>query len=140
MWLGEIKQSKTQLSDEPQIKEQIEDISTNDPRVLQGRALYPRYYPKGESDLDYESWNAPREYDRFSFYLVGPVNTGVVIQMDTKPVINFPQAADVLIIGCQDEGFFKGLVVYVKSTGTILLGSPLPVSLSCPEGITINTK
>ena len=137
LWLGEIKQSKTFLSDYPQIKLHIEDITPDDPRVLQGRALYPRYYPIGESDLDYEAWNSPRAYDRFSFYLVGPVNTGVVVQLDRKPAINFPHAADVLIIGCQDEGFFKGLIVYVKSTGTILLSSPFPDAYSCLGRVTI---
>jgi hypothetical protein len=140
MWLGEIKQSNTLLSGYPMITEQIEEIGLNDTRVIQGRALYPRYYPKGESDQDYESWNAPREYDRFSFYLVGPVNTGVIVPMEKKPALPFPQAADVLVIGCQDKEFLRALVVYVKTTDTLLLTSPLPISLSCPERINNDAK
>jgi len=140
VWLREITQSRTLMSDYPEIIKQIEDISPNDPRVLQGRALYPRYYPAGEGDLDYESWNAPRDYDRFSFYLVGPVNTGVVVPLGEKPALSFPQAADILVIGCQDEGFLNGLLVYVKSTDNILLSSPLPDSISCSERVIIDTK
>lgn len=131
--LETIKQSKQIIANYPNMAMQINNIILNDSRLFQGRALYPRYYRSMESDSDYESWNAPRDFDRFSFYLVGPNNTGVIIPLDKQPEFDFPHAADVFIIGCQDDGYLKGLVVYIETTDTIVIGSPTSDSLSCPD-------
>jgi hypothetical protein len=132
LWLSELQQSGTLLSKYPTLSREIETIQPGDSRLYQGRALYPRFYVKGVSDPGTEEmWNAARDYDRLSFYLVGLVNTGIVVPLDRRPYLVFPQAADVLVIGCKESGYVRALVVYIRSTQTVLVSRPIPVSISC---------
>lgn len=81
--------------------------------VVQGRALFPRYYLAEPEELGGE-WPAfdPHPYDRLGFFLVGTENAQVVLPIDNIPDY-FPNAADVLVFGCREEGYLRALAVVV---------------------------
>ena len=67
--------------------------------MIYGRALYPRFYPanKGESDSGYPYKMFP--FPRLALTVIGPrLTDNVVFPLDKSPY--FPNAADVLILGC----------------------------------------
>jgi Dolichyl-phosphate-mannose-protein mannosyltransferase len=83
--------------------------------VLQGRAVYPRYYAAGEREpksakTGYGSMDQPR----LVFFLVGQQNSLVVFDLSQPPDF-FPNAADVILIGQPDKGFIRAQVVKVKT-------------------------
>ena len=85
--------------------------------VLEGRAIYPRYYAAGEGEpksakTGYGSMDQPR----LVFYLVGQQNSLVVFDLPEAPDF-FPNAADVILIGQPDKGFIRAQVVKVKMGG-----------------------
>jgi len=85
--------------------------------VLEGRAIYPRYYAAGEGEpksakTGYSSMDQPR----LVFYLVGQQNSLVVLDLPQAPDF-FPNAADVILIGQPDKGFIRAQVVKVKMAG-----------------------
>jgi hypothetical protein len=124
-----------------------ESISAEDRRQIQavlrsrgttvlGRALYPRFHRAGEGEVG-STIPAfyPRDFRRVSFYLVGPLNSGVVLPTERKPEV-FPHASDVLIIGCPGEDYFDaGVLVIFNEDGTpleVLSRSPMEADFSCP--------
>jgi len=83
--------------------------------VLEGRAVYPRYYAAGEREpksakTGYGSMDQPR----LVFFLVGQQNSLVVFDLSQPPDF-FPNAADVILIGQPDKGFIRAQVVKVKT-------------------------
>ena len=93
--------------------------------ILQGRALYPRYYPANDGEPG--GWPAftARDYDRLVFYLVGPHRADVVLALD-NPVPYFPNASDVVLIGCQASGYIAATAVAIlDDSHTVILQSPL---------------
>lgn len=81
--------------------------------VLQGRALYPRYYlaEQGESGSGWSSM-APRPFSRVGFVLIGPVGAQVVLPLD-EPPDKFPNASDVLVFGCHRDEYIEARVVMI---------------------------
>lgn len=89
-------------------------------KVLIGRALYPRYFESDEgapgkptTDRWAESAKPsfyPKDFSRLSFYLVGPENSSVLLPIEKGPD-HFPNASDVIILGCQGEEYFDAWVV-----------------------------
>jgi len=131
-WLAELQQSETLEQNHPDVLAALKNIRRYRLIVLHGRALYPRYYPGGEG----ESSTAitpftPRDFGRFSIYLVGPRKIGVLLPLEEQPLVSFPNAEDVLVVGCRDNGYLRALVVYLKSSDTILVSQPLPGSIAC---------
>ncbi len=86
--------------------------------VLKGRALYPRFYPPigGEPGSGWAAYKpyAYRSAARMGFLMVGPpygVSQQVLV-LDQAPK-HFPNAADVLVIGCQEQGYVDVLAAIV---------------------------
>ncbi len=129
--LNDLMQS--QLLDEQQIFS-LQEFMDNDGVSAAGRALYPRYYPENEGEPGNEGMFGPEPYPRISFLLAGPERRSVVMPLQDDPSY-FPNAADVIIIGCPER---KGDVLAIgvfnnnKNLETILIRSPLPDELSCP--------
>jgi hypothetical protein len=107
--------------------------------ITQGRALYPRFHKAGQGE-DGDSIRAfmPAKYAKVSFYLTGPYNTGVVLPQQTAPT-DFPNGADVLVVGCPPEEVFKpfeALVVVIYDDAgefSTVLERELPLEgLTCP--------
>jgi hypothetical protein len=81
--------------------------------VVEGRALYPRYYGAGEGEpgAGWSIYNL-QDYARMGFLLVGPSPQKVVIRLDEPPDY-FPNASDVILVGCQTESFLDLALVAV---------------------------
>ena len=129
--LNDLMQS--QLLDEEQVFS-LQEFMNNDGVAAAGRALYPRYYPKNEGEPGNEGMFGPEPYPRISFLLAGPERRTVIMPLQNDPSY-FPNAADVMIIGCPEQ---KGDVLAIgvfnntENLETILIRSPLPNELSCP--------
>ena len=129
--LNDLMQS--QLFDEQQIFS-LQEFMDKDGVAAAGRALYPRYYLENEGEPGNEGMFGPEPYPRISFLLAGPERRSVIMPLQDDPSY-FPNAADVIIIGCPER---KGDVLAIgvfnnnKNLGTILIRSPLPDELSCP--------
>ena len=113
-------------------------------RILQGKALYPRFYPAGKGEQWTKDAFEPKDFRRLTFEIVGPAgNTGVLYPIDKSPTY-FPNSADILLVGCQHPS--KGYIYpYIDALMIILIEEDqniifLPKSgelkLQCsPEGI-----
>ncbi len=85
--------------------------------VVQGRALYPRYYKadKGEpgtAKMGYE----PMPRARLVFFLVGNENITVIFDLAQTPEF-FPNASDVIILAPQGTISLSPLAILVKNNG-----------------------
>lgn len=115
----------------------IQAFSEQDQAVaLKGRAFYPRFY----APLDGEpgsGWPAYQPYEyratgKVGFILIGPQGaTQVNIALDNPPNY-FPNAKDMLVIGCQENNYVDALLVaYLDGSKQVILRSPVD-RLSCP--------
>jgi hypothetical protein len=103
--------------------------------VVEGRALYPRYYKAGGGEPG-ENWAAfiERNYDRLGFSLVGPENGSVILPLEEPPG-NFPNASDVMVVGCREEDYIDAALVLVSPEAPAdveLLVRPSLDQLTCP--------
>jgi hypothetical protein len=119
-------------------------ISVND-QVLIGRALYPRFYKAdtgapGHPTTDTWAESArpsfyTKEFPRFGFYLVGPQNSSIILPTLESPD-RFPNASDVIVLGCPGEEYFDAWAVAIFDAQhrieSVFTRSPLPERLSCP--------
>jgi len=103
--------------------------------VVEGRALYPRFYRAGDGEPG-KSWTAflEHDYSRLGFFLVGPKKGSVIIRMEDSPEY-FPHAVDVVVVGCQGDDFIDAVAVILKTENqpvdTVVFRSDLE-NLSCP--------
>jgi hypothetical protein len=65
---------------------------------IAGRGLYPEFLP-ANSDEGAKNKYLPAPFPRFSFYLVGADSKAILMPIDKRPKY-FPNAADVIVIGC----------------------------------------
>ncbi len=118
-----------------------QQISDSDLRVfikdpnavaLIGRGLYPRFYPanKGEPAAGENAFTI-QEYPRLGFSLVGSQKHEVILRTTTPPAY-FPDASDVIVIGCQGETVVDAaLVIVLSETPSVYYREPLGL-LKCP--------
>lgn len=86
-------------------------VSQPKAEILVGRALYPRFYPgdTGEPGGEWGAFN-PLPYSRMAFALVGPKGYQVALPLESAPIA-FPNASDVLIIGCEEGTYFRAAAI-----------------------------
>lgn len=102
--------------------------------ALIGRALYPRFYVanEGEPGGDFSAFNA-LPFARMALVLVGPQgNYQVALPLETAPV-SFPNASDVVILGCEEEGYFRAVVVLFTDHAATDPVTTTADSLSCSQ-------
>ncbi len=117
------------FNDAPGLEQFVEEEAI----MLQGRALYPRFYKydQGEPGGEWPAFSA-REYPRLGFVLGGPWNAHVVLPLDAAPEF-FPHATDAIVIGCPAEEHIRAkLVVLMNEDGYTLVLSP-DVVFSCDQ-------
>lgn len=69
--------------------------------IAKGRALYPRYYEAGDGEPQTaKTGYEPLDYGRLLFQMVSPNFNGLVMIPSGAPPESFPNAADVLVVGC----------------------------------------
>jgi hypothetical protein len=117
--------------------EALQSIMAAQATPLLGRALYPRFHKADHGEAG-DTWASfiPRPYPRFSFYMVGTQNEGVVLPYKRSPN-NFPNGSDVLVLGCDQGKYFNALAVILYAPAspaikTVLIRSPFPDQLTCP--------
>jgi hypothetical protein len=105
--------------------------------ALAGRALYPRYFLSNEGDPS-RGRNDPlstQPYHRLTFFLAGPYSDFVSMPLKETPA-HFPNASDVIVIGCPAEKAFDSLAIarFAPSGNleAIALRDPWPITLTCP--------
>jgi hypothetical protein len=127
-----------QLMDAPTTLSQdaLESFTNQEQAVaLQGRAFYPRFYPPQEGEPG-SGWPAYKPYEyrataKLGFILIGPAGaTQLNLAIDEVPE-QFPNASDVLILGCQEKGYVDVLLVKFLGNDQSLIRSKID-SLACP--------
>jgi len=110
-----------------------EYLSSDQAVVLRGKAFYPRYDPAGEGESG-TGWPAysPRNYDRLGFILIGPSEAHVVIALDEPPAY-LPNAAEVLVLGCETDDIVEALAIHVREENGLLLVRSPQTPLICPD-------
>jgi 4-amino-4-deoxy-L-arabinose transferase-like glycosyltransferase len=84
--------------------------------VVDGRALYPAYYPQGSYWGDAPYLTEAKQYDRLGFSLIGGTRGNVFIPVENAPKY-FPHASDVFVAGCHTPaGAIRALVIKVNDT------------------------
>lgn len=100
--------------------------------ILYGRSLYPSFYESGEFWGDDDTYSLDiRSISRLQFLLIGPVREIVFLPVLESPSF-FPNASDVLVIGCREDAGIRALAVRVDSQ-TIFTGSSPWNGLICPD-------
>jgi hypothetical protein len=99
--------------------------------VVQGRALYPRFFKDGSGEPG-SGWPAfsVRDFDRVGFIVISGSNRFHVIMPMEEPPLYFPNASDVIVVGCQVDDYIDAGVIYIiGNTNHILersnLASPI---------------
>jgi len=82
-------------------------------KMLWGRGLSPRYFLAGEG---IRSREALMDLDRLRFEHLGQSTNQVILPLDEPPVY-FPSGADVIVVGCQAEGYLEAAAVIVLGQG-----------------------
>ncbi|RPJ50793.1 MAG: hypothetical protein EHM21_04225 [Chloroflexi bacterium] len=91
--------------------------------LLHGRALHPRYYSAGEEEpKTAKTGYAGLPYARLVFFLVGSKNGLVVLPLD-QPEVDFPNLADVYILGCSEKNMVRAKAVLVMQEKRVLYGT-----------------
>jgi len=72
-----------------------------------GRVLYPRFFSKNDGLASANPWPAYafHDYPRIGFLLLNQTSVSVVFP--TKKISEFPHAADVIVLGCQRDGYVE---------------------------------
>jgi hypothetical protein len=111
----------------------LKDFSEQQPafRLVDGRALYPRFYLEntGESKklYPYQTLGFPR----IGFIMIGPNGVNYVVLPKYK-VRYFPNASDVIVLGCQDGQKIDALAVVVIDAKTTIHVREPSSPLQCP--------
>jgi hypothetical protein len=104
-------------------------------RVLNGRALYPRSFGANEGIPKNRYPYGVMEFPRIAFTLIGPSGGNSVI-LPQDEILYFPNASDVIVVGCQESTYLDALaVVVVKDKKVVYMrkpASPLQCSLRQP--------
>ena len=82
-------------------------IAQPDAVMLEGQMLYPRMYRRDLGMASTNPWPAYaiREYARIGFILLNESQTQAIYI--TRDLLDFPQGADAIMLGCQREGFVE---------------------------------
>jgi hypothetical protein len=113
-------------------------IKSQDAEAYFGRSLYPRYYLSGEGEYSSsKTVYSHFAFPRISFLLIGPFDNKAVLLPLTEMPEYFPQAADVLVVGCKNQTIRKNnidafLVIVEGVQGNVIYTRAPHVPLSCP--------
>jgi hypothetical protein len=94
--------------------DQIESFTAQPDAVIsEGLLLYPRMYRGGEGISSANPWQAyaVRDFPRMSFLVLNRDVTDAIFS--TNALQHFPQGADVILLGCQREGYVEAYLLYV---------------------------
>lgn len=114
-------------------------IQDADTILLQGLALYPRFYKGGEGEPG-DDWAAfsDQDFARTGFIMLTPSQRISVVLPGLEAPEIFPNASDVIVTGCQGQDFFEAFsVTFTDEMNPVTIYSSHPglnCSLKQPEG------
>jgi hypothetical protein len=79
--------------------------------LLEGRMLYPRMYRRNEGMISANPWPAyaVKDYARIGFVLLNDHQSNAIFV--TRDLLDFPQGADAITLGCQRENYIEVRVI-----------------------------
>ncbi len=99
--------------------------------IVEGRALYPRYYRSGDGEPDRSTYYRYLDFSRLVFTVIGPYAVeaqGVVIAGD-KP--NFEiHTSDVIVLGCWNTTYYAP---FIDAIVLFVLGEQNQIYIRNPE-------
>jgi hypothetical protein len=116
---GNLAAKITSLSNAPTI-DRIHTFASQPGAFLQaGRGLYPRFFSKNDGLASANPWPAYafHNYPRIGFLLLNQASVSVVFP--TKKISEFPHAADVIVLGCQRDGYVEARWVAVPALDSV---------------------
>jgi len=100
-------------------------------RVLTGRALYPRYYIENRGEPKDRYPYGVLGFPRVAFTLIGADGLNYVL-LPGKEIPYFPNASDVIVLGCQENDYLDALLVVVIEDQQVVYTRQPPAPLQCP--------
>ena len=127
---------QSRLPDSPWTDEALTAFIQSGGSVLEGRALYPRFYgaDQGEPQLSVTRAFNARPYPRLIFTLLGAERKWVTL-LPVQAVPGLPDAADGVVLGCwnpADETLDAAAVVVFDENGAQIFRSDPARPLTCP--------
>jgi hypothetical protein len=91
-----------------------------------GRALYPRFFTRGNGLASAHPWPAyaPRDFPRLGFLLLNATRHDVVLPIREVPQ-DFEHAADAIVLGCLTGDYVEARLVLLEDSGIAYQGVPL---------------
>ena len=99
-------------------------------RITAGRVLYPRYYPENKGEPKNRFPYGVLEFSRIAFTMIGPDGLNYVL-LPEEHVPYFPNASDVIVLGCQENNHMDALVVVIEKQQVVYVRQPAS-PLQCP--------
>jgi hypothetical protein len=98
-------------------------LAQPDTLLIEGRLLYPRMYRRYEGMASANPWPAYaiRDFARMGFVVINDDLTNAIFV--TREPQDFPQGADVIMLGCQQDGYVEARLL--DFDGTIFQAAPL---------------
>jgi hypothetical protein len=102
-------------------------LSQPNARILTGRVLYPRYFPRndGLASTNPAPAFAPRDFPRMGFYLLltaGDIEQVILPMKGSRP---FPHTAEGVILGCVSGDHIEARLVLFPATGELFTSGSL---------------
>lgn len=96
------------------------DSAQFNPEILQGRALYPRFFLRNEGIIQAHPLPAyaVRNFARVGFLLMNRQILPVVFPTRLLPS-DFPQGADVIVLGCKHSQYIEAKVIAFEGLGLV---------------------
>ena len=100
-------------------------------KIVTGRALYPRYFSENKGVPKNRYPYSAMGFPRIAFTMIGPGGWNYVI-LPEDDVPYFPNASDVIVLGCQEgEGIDALAVVVIEEQTIVYMRQPVS-PLQCP--------
>jgi hypothetical protein len=90
-------------------------ISGPNAQWFMGTGLYPRFYRENEGDPQrQDALRGTFDYTRTTFYLFNQKSMTVILPIEIAPEY-FPNAASLIVVGCQQSNHFEAVAVIVRA-------------------------
>ncbi len=111
----------------------MEFLSQPNTRLLTGRVLYPRYFPRydGLASTNPAPAFAPRDFPRMGFFLLNDGNIEQVI-LPMKGSRPFPHAADAIVLGCLGDTYIEVRLILFPAMGEVFTNGSLEETCPTP--------
>jgi hypothetical protein len=100
-------------------------------KIISGRALYPRFFRENEGVRKDRYPYSVMGFPRIAFTMIGPKGENSVI-LPQDEVHYFPNASDVIVLGCQEGEYMDALAVVLIEEQTVVYVRQPVSPLQCP--------